>query len=342
MNNGKRLILAFASVVTVASAAISAMAQDFSIGAWVARCEAKACRASLASATGRQALSLARFSASNGVSIGFVTPFEIADRERPINMRVDGKTVATLEPDRDYRPFERPEAFWVVDDLVAEKILRAVVGGSRLRLEFLDVAGSPHDADFSLDGIAALLDRFDAEVGIKNARTGASVPKSLVAPAPVSKTELIVRQGLPRRLLERHAAVSDCEDPTSSRLKPIPPLVGLLSANAILYAIPCAAAAGTTAYKLWVVDFGEIGGITALYFAVYDDTFGWRGSELLNDVVFDARIGRLVASVGNLGRAGSIGCGTWRWKDYAFAMEIFRVGAACPQGGGREVFRAGR
>lgn len=316
------------AVALALTAGETAPAQTTRADGWALLCEAGACRASLASASGLQALMIGRFPGADGVSVGIASQAAIPDRERPINLRLDGRAIATLAPERGYQPFERPEAFWVLDARAATAIVQAGGAGRTLRIEYLDVSGAPHDADFDLSGLDALLTAMDDRLGRKAKREGLP-PRGIAAAPAASKAELIVRQGPPARLLERHMAASDCEDPGSPRLKPVPPVIGPLSRTAMLYAIPCAASGGQVSYRLWVVESGEIGGITPLYFASFDEGFGWRGTALLPNVGFDAKEARLVARSAT--RADS-GCGTygaWRWKDYDFAMEEFRASSDC-------------
>lgn len=319
------LVAALAAPAGPAAAQSAAPAQDRETAGWTWRCEAGSCRASLPSASGRQVLMIARLPAQEAYSVGLAAPTAIPDRERPMNLRIDGRSVATLPPERGYRPFERPEAMWLLDARAASALLAS--RGSA-RFEYLDVTGAPHDADFALAGLGPLLDELDTAAG-RPARREAVPPQGLAAAPAATRADLVIRQGIPPRLIERHRAASDCEDPGSPLLKPIPPVVGSLSATAMLYAIPCVATGGQVSYRLWVLESGEIGGITALYFALYEDGFGWRGSDLLPNVAFDAAASRLTARSGARGESGCGSYGAWRWKGWAFAMEEFRAAPNC-------------
>lgn len=301
---------------------------------WNGACDPAAglCRASLASASGLQALLIGRLPGSDGIALGVIMPGAIADRERPISVRVDGKRLFDLDPRTGYAPFERPDAFWLTDQKTAATLLASLLKAKTLRLEYIDVAGAPHDADFTLDGLDKLLAWTDERLGKKGAKREAVAPPGL-APAPVvTKAELIVRQGVPPRLIERHMAASDCEAPNSPLLKAVKPVIGPLSKTAMLYGIPCAASAGNVSYRIWVVESGEIGGITPLYFASFDPAFGWKGSDLVFNIAFDSKEARLTSTFRGRGGADCGSRGQWRWKDFAFAMEEFRSNADC--GGG--------
>ena len=316
----------------------SAAAPNFETKAfagWNGACDPAAglCRASLASASGLQALLIGRLPGSDGIALGVIMPGAIADRERPISVRVDGKRLFDLDPRTGYAPFERPDAFWLTDQKVAATLLAALLKGKTLRLEYIDVAGAPHDADFALDGIDKLLAWTDERLAKKSAKREAAAPPPGLAPAPaVTKAELIVRQGVPPRLIERHMAASDCEAPNSPLLKAVKPVIGPLSKTAMLYGIPCAASAGNVSYRIWVVESGEIGGITPLYFASFDPAFGWKGSDLVFNIAFDSKEAQLTSTFRGRGGADCGSRGQWRWKDFAFAMEEFRSNADC--GGG--------
>jgi hypothetical protein len=83
-------------------------------------------------------------------------------------------------------------------------------------------------------------------------------------------------------------------------------------------------------YTTFFRSSGEIGGITAQYFALFDPTYGWKGSDLLHNVAYDEASGRLVATLRGGGGCG--GRGVWRWKNWAFAMEEYRMAADCVEG----------
>jgi hypothetical protein len=322
--------ITIASVLALAAfAGAPAGAAEETVQGWTLSCEAGTCRASLPSLSGLQALTFGRFAGEDRIALGFASQTAIPDRERPITLRLDNRPLGTLAPERGYAGFERPEAFWLLDGKTIDAILQGAGPGRRLRIEYLDVTGAPHDADFRLDGLAALIDRTDAMLDRKARREGVAPGRALPPPPSIGKAALIMRQGLPARLLERHRAASDCEDPQSPLLKPLAPVIGPLSRTAMLYGIPCAASGGQVSYKLWVLESGEIGGMTPLFFALYDPVFGWRGTDLLPNIAFEPGEARLTARSGARSDAGCGGRGVWRWKDYGFAMEEYRYAPDC-------------
>jgi hypothetical protein len=323
-------VLAF---IWLGTSTISPAADDaasFAADGWIARCDTTACKASLASESHQEALLLGRWAGSSGISIGIATPRNIADRDRLVDVRVDDKALLTLHPEHDYRPLERVESFWLTDAQAANTVLHAMSKGKHLRISYLDMIGAPHDADFALDALAKAVAFMDQQQRRPaGAHEGVAPPQSVAAAPDMSRIDLIIRMGIPERLMIRHAHASDCEDPNSPRLKTIAPVIGSLSRVAILYAIPCLMSGAEISYRLWVIETGEIGGITALYFALYDPTFGWRGSDLLYNVAFDATSAKLTSS---LRTSQTGGCGhraSWHWKGYAFALDDFQLSPDC-------------
>ena len=323
----RRPALAAAFVLGLTTAA---SAGETSLAGWAARCDAPVCRASKPSASGLQALMIGRFETGDGIAVGLAAPGAVVDRDRPMTLRIDGRRIADLEPKSGYLPFERVETFWITDPALARTVVEALPSAKVLRFEYIDVTGAPHDADIETAGFAELLAWTDRELGRTTARATGVAPRGL-EPAPnPGRAALVVRMGVPPRLLAKHAAASDCEAPNSPLLRTFKPVIGVLSSTAILYSIPCTASQGNVSYRLWVVESGEIGGITAQYFALFDPTYGWRGSDLLANLAYDEASGRLVS----IFRAGG-GCGgrgVWRWKNWAFAMEEYRTATTCVEG----------
>ena len=318
------------SVSTVTGVGLAHAAEDTRIGNWAATCDAPMCRASLPSASGRQALLLGRFETGDGIALGLATPGAIADRDRPMTLRVDGRKIVDLEPKSSYAAFERVEAFWITDAKVAEAVLSALRAGKQFRVEYIDVTGAPNDADFDVADLAKILAWTDGRLGRVTAKPTGAAPRGLAAAPETTRADLVIRQGLPPRLVAKHMAASACEAPDSPLLRTFKPVIAPLSTTAILYAVPCTASVGNISYRLWVVESGEIGGITPLYFASFDPHLGWKGSDLLYNVSFDAAEKRLV-SVQRTG-AGCGSRGVWKWKEWTFAMEETRLAADCVEG----------
>lgn len=297
---------------------------------WAVRCDAPVCRASRPSASGRQALIVGRFETGDGVAVGLAAPGAIVDRDRPMTLRVDGRRIADLEPRSGFQPFERVDAFWITDASVARALVEALPTAKTVRFEYIDVTGAPFDADVDVAGFSKMIGWTDARLGRTTAKAIGVAPRGLDAAPDPGRAELVVRMGVPPRLMAKHRAASDCEAADSPLLRAFKPVIGVLSSTAILYSIPCTASAGNVSYRLWVVESGEIGGITAQYFALFDPVYGWRGSDLLHNLVYDDKTTRLVATYRAGGGCG--GRGVWRWKNWAFAMEEYRSATDCVEG----------
>jgi hypothetical protein len=200
--------------------AVAEEAATYAADGWVARCDAAACRASLASDSRAEALLIARWpnqAEATGIAVGIATPHGIADRDRSIDIRVDDKSVATLRAGRDYAAIEHVETFWLTDLHATEAVLAAITKGKHLRISFLDMVGAPHDADFATEALPKVVAFFDDHPHVASAQVTAAVPPQTVARAPsMSRIDLIIRMGLPDRLLTRHLRASDCEEPTSA------------------------------------------------------------------------------------------------------------------------------
>lgn len=326
-----RALLAALAVAGLAALASPARAEPATteIKGWQVMCDAPVCRASLPSVSGLQALMIGRFELGDGLSVGLATPGAIADRDRPLAMRIDGRPVSDIEPKSGHAPFEKVENLWLVDGRTVDQILAARGTAKKLRFEYIDVAGAPHDADFDLAALADVLAWMDARLGRSSAKLVGTAPRGLLAAPEVSRGELVVRQGVPPRLLAKHMAASECEAPTSPLLRSFKPVIGVLSQTAILYAVPCTASAGNVSFRLWVVESGEIGGITPLYFATFDGALGWKGTDLLHNVAYDDKTQKLTSTF----RAAGCGArGVWHWKKWAFEMLETRVATECADG----------
>ena len=105
------------------------------------------------------------------------------------------------------------------------------------------------------------------------------------------------------------------------------PVIAQLSKTAILYAIPCTAGAYNIAYRLYMRETGEIGGVETLYFATWSGDYGWGGTDLLFNINVDGP--RLSALYKGRGLGD---CGTnaqWVWRDYAFRLVRYAAQDPC-------------
>lgn len=331
-----RLLGVCLAAAIVSSAAWAEEPKTYSADGWQAACDATTCRASHASRSGNEALLVGRWKGTDGLAFGLATPRAIADRDRPIDLRIDDKVSLTLAPGRDYAALEHVESFWITNGGIAARIATSVASATTtstksLRLSYLDMVGAPHDADIALDGLDKLAAFMATALGEPEGPLKGVAPPKSVTPAPaMSRIDLIRQMGVPDRLMARHLrAAASCDDPNAPRLKAVKPIIGALSKVAILYAIPCIAAPDSVAYRIWIIETGEIGGITPQYFALYAPKFGWKGSDLLYNVAYDEASAQLTST---MPRQGST-CGhqaAWIWKDYAFALQSLELTAGCP------------
>jgi hypothetical protein len=341
----RRLGVCLAAAI-VSSAVWAEQPKTYSADGWQAACDATTCRASRASNSGNEALLVGRWKGTDGLAFGLATPRTIADRDRPMDLRIDDKVALTLAPSRDYVALEHVESFWITNGGIAAKIAMSsasapVASTKSLRLSYLDMVGAPHDADVALDGLDKLAAFMATTLGEpEGTLKGVAPPKSVAAAPATSRIDLIRQMGVPDRLMARHLrAAASCDDPNAPRLKAVKPMIGALSKVAILYAIPCIATPDSVAYRIWIIETGEIGGITPQYFAIYDPKFGWKGSDLLYNVGYDEAFAQLTSTMPRQGSA----CGhqaAWVWKDYAFALQSFELTAACPGARASKIYPA--
>ncbi|WP_181706755.1 DUF1176 domain-containing protein [Chthonobacter rhizosphaerae] len=263
-------------------------------------------------------------------AVSVTTLKDLADRERPISMAVDGGVALTLRPRSDYAPFVNPGDFFVLSQYALDRLMRDIQVGFELRVTYIDIAGAPHMDRFRLDGMRDALTEIDRRQKriVGDRRAG---PPDDLPPAPeVDRQAMVALQGLPPRLVEWHIA-SQCEAPDGPSLAETPPVIGALSETAMLYAIPCYRSEGRTGYRLYMVESGEIGGMHLLTFATFSSRFGWMGTDTLETVAFDPQTATLTAVT--TGAAPDCGtAGTWRWDQYAFKLVTFRANESCGTG----------
>ncbi|MEZ5838932.1 MAG: DUF1176 domain-containing protein [Hyphomicrobiales bacterium] len=262
-------------------------------------------------------------------NLGFSTNGALADRNRPVNVRVDGGPAATLAPVTGYEAFGAPQDFFIANPGAGRRIFDEMAGGAAMRVEYIDVSGSAHDLDFSLSGLSASLLWIDERQGRLGSPRLVSAPEHLAPAEPVDEAGHIAAAGLPARLMEMHARITECESSDSELIRSIDPVIAALSDTATLYALPCSVGAYQAFYRLYVVERGEIGGIRPLYFADYSESYGWTGTDMLASVEWDEASGTLTsfAKGRGLGDCGSIG--SWVWKDYDFAMVEYQAHEQC-------------
>ena len=336
---GRLTALAALSVVALAVQLTDASAQPAKkfVKDWVAVCQDNGdCAAAMYVDPGaegyvaRHFLRIGRIAKKTAKwTISISTVAVLADRDRPVEIRIDDNPPITLRPETGYAPFGAINDFFVVRRGPLKKLFKQIQDGRSLRFTFLDVSGGSHDIDFSLSGVSAALLWIDERQSRLNSPRVAAAPHHL-QPAPrVDKGTAVARIGVPPHLLARHRAMSDCEDPNSEHMSNLKPVIGPVSGTAMLYAIPCSAGAYNVAYRLYIIESGEIGGIENLFFAGYTKEHGWSGTDLLFNVTFDPATKQLSSFYKGRGLGDCGNTGTWVWKRFAFAMTAFKSWSKC-------------
>ncbi|MEP3276005.1 MAG: DUF1176 domain-containing protein [Stappiaceae bacterium] len=262
-------------------------------------------------------------------SVGFSLPAPFPDQSRPVQISIDGSAGIVLTPQSGFALYGDGGALYVKAGRTTAELFGKLKRGNRTRLSYIDVTGAPHDFDFSLDGLSASLLFIAEQQGYDQVGQDIAAPQHLVEQVKQDDAKLIAEQGIPDLLYERHVNGSDCEDPDSTRLSSMQPLIAPLSPVTTLYAIPCTVHAYNITYRLYTVDRGEIGGISPLYFATYSRKFGWSGTDLLFNISYDEASASLSAFYKGRGLADCGNSGLWKWDEYAFRMISFRSHETC-------------
>jgi hypothetical protein len=143
--------------------------------------------------------------------------------------------------------------------------------------------------------------------------------------------------GVPEPVLALHVSTTFCEDPSGAALADHAALVAPLAPTAVLVGIPCTGDAARAAFRLYVLETGEIGGVHAQFFALPSKTLGWTGTEVLWQPSTDAD-GRLTGTLYDPGEGRCASRGRWRWNGYALAMETAELEATCGKGDWRTIY----
>ena len=166
-------------------------------------------------------------------------------------------------------------------------------------------------------------------------------PPDAVAPGAVAPGDLpplpASLDGVPDPVLAMHVSTTFCEDPAGPPLAGHAALLAELGPTAVLVGIPCSGDAARAAYRLYVLETGEIGGVHAQVFALPSKSLGWAGTDVLWSPSVDAD-GRLTGVLYDPGEGRCASRGHWRWTGYALAMERAEIDDGCGGGGWRRVF----
>ena len=264
----------------------------------------------------------------------------LADRDRPVALSVDNGVDSTLYPGSDYAPFVHPSDYYIVSPAALGRLMLQIQRGHTLRFSFIDVTGVAHTDRFRLDGLADALNEIDRQQGRIPGDRRAGPPVGLPEAPDVDVAAHLSAAGVPPRLLELHLASTACEAPDAADIAGAEPLIAPLGETATLYAIPCYRNASGLASRLYLIESGEIGGMTPLVFAGFSDRLGWYGVDVLFDVAYDAAGRRLDAE-----GADDHGCafrGSWTFADTAFRLDRLSSATSCgaSASGWRDVYPA--
>lgn len=262
----------------------------------------------------------------------------LADRNRPVALSVDNGVDITLYPGSDYAPFVHPSDYYIVSPSALGRLMLQIQRGHMLRFSFIDIAGAAHSDRFPLDGLTPALYEIDHLQGRIPGDRRAEPPVGLPDAPDVDVASRLSAAGVPPRLLELHLASSACEAPDAADIADAKPLTAPLSETATLYAIPCFRNASGLASRLYMIESGEIGGMSPLMFAGFSDRLGWYGVDVLTDVVYDAASHKLEAK-----GADDHSCafrGTWTFTDTAFRLDHLSAATSCgtPATGWKDVY----
>lgn len=143
--------------------------------------------------------------------------------------------------------------------------------------------------------------------------------------------------GVPEPVLALHVSTTFCEDPSGPPLAGHDALVAPLGPTAVLVGVPCTGDAERAAFRLYVHETGEIGGVHAQFFALPSKSLGWTGTEALWSPKVDAE-GRLTGTLYDPGEGRCASRGRWRWTGYALALETAEMEATCGKGDWRTIY----
>ena len=324
------LIIALALTGLVATA----LAEDRAVlRNWSAACgDLGACRAETAGISANLSAKTARLVVARagqnatGWTIAFEFPGAVPDARHPVGLIVDENRRFVARVGTDLRTANDPARFLVTDERLAAVLLPALLDGVTARLDHIDVTGEAHASELSLSGLTASLLWIEERLGIVGAERRAIAATRIIGP-PRSEIEMIRAAGVPEPVLAIHAATSGCEDLASEHMSRFEPVIELASPTAILYALPCTAGAYNLAYRLYLRERGEIGGVRTLYFVTYSNSHGWSGTDILFNIEADGPHltafykGRGIGDCGTRGR--------WTFTDYAYRLDEFAAMDNC-------------
>jgi len=264
-----------------------------------------------------------------------VTPLEPAiDLAHPFALRVDGGPKLTFNPGYDFRSFGAPDNLFLINSGLAGRLLEAMAAGREAAFHYEPDGGGSASVRFALPGLADGLAWIDDRQARADLNRRVAPPVDLAPHASMDDIQSPIdggtgQRGLPNNVLAQHYGVHGCEDLDSPLMAATDPLIARLSDSAVLFGVPCTAAGDRIAYRLYIVETGEIGGIETLAFARYSGDYGWTGTNTLLNVAFDEDKGELTSASSHREVDGCGHFARWRWADIRFALVEYRYRGAC-------------
>ncbi len=291
-------------------------------------------------------LRLEQASAKSGeLNLAFDVNGPRPDVSRAMQWRFDASAPMVL-PSGDYQAFGHPGAFFLIAPALFAPMLTNILRGDELEISYLDALAEPYDARFSLRGVSAAFNRLgQLQTGGKPdapAQQWRIVQPTNLAPVPEPpRSAAVAELGVPQAVSEMHHAKGGCEERGTDHMRRFESITGVLSQTSTIFAIPCTAGPTGVTYRVYIRDSGEIGGLEAATFALYDPRFGWVGAELLDDVSIDPITLTLTASSKKPSSHHCSYKASWVWLNYAFKLQSLSAPEHCagdrPQGW-REVY----
>ncbi|WP_224407807.1 DUF1176 domain-containing protein [Afifella sp. IM 167] len=298
---------------------------------WQAECQPDAgCLAETGGPSTR--LGLDRADGADGFYIRLDFSDPLPDPDRPLTLLVDGEKTVLAAHTGWVLTGAEGRSFVSADAPLRARLTEAMLKGSQLVLEYIDVTGEPRRQLFSLSGLSAALLWIEERMGIVGAERRAIVPDELAQARPEAtskkaKEASIEASGVPEAVRGLHIASSACEAPDTELMKDIPVQIAKVSETAIVYAIPCTVGAYNITYRLYLRETGEIGGARTLYFPEWSKAYGWSGTDLLFNVSLEGTHLSAFAKGRGLGDCGS--SAEFTFLDYAYRLDRYIAEEDC-------------
>jgi len=324
-----RLAATLATLLVSTAAALADEGKEFRD--WHASCVPDAgCIAETGGPSTR--LGFDRAQGEDGFYIRFDFSDPLPDPDRPLALFVDGEKSVLAAHIGWVLTGAAGRSFVTGDTAMRARLTEALLKGSQLIVEYIDVTGEPRRQLFSLSGLAASLLWIEDRMGLVGAERVAVAPTGLEEARPggtsdKAKEASIEASGVPEAVRNLHIAGSACEAPDTELMQDIPVAIAKVSDTAIVYAIPCTVGAYNITYRLYLRETGEIGGARTLYFPEWSKAYGWSGTDLLFNVSLDGPHLSAFAKGRGLGDCGT--SADFTFLDYGYRLDRYTAEEDC-------------